>query len=68
VGPAQPGAARKVEKEYQIEAFDIRIREGKALCPTGKTSTLRTDHLASFRVWRSRKQDTPALILGQPRS
>jgi hypothetical protein len=40
VGPAQPSAGRKdLEKAYRIEAFDIRIRERKALCPAGKTST-----------------------------
>jgi len=40
MGPAQPSAARKdLEKEYRIEAFDIRIRERKAFCPAGKTST-----------------------------
>jgi transposase len=40
LGPAQPSAARKdLAKEYRIEAFDISVRERKAVCPAGKTST-----------------------------
>ena len=40
LGPAQPSASRAgLDKAYRIEAFDISIRERKAICPAGKSST-----------------------------
>jgi transposase len=40
MGPAQPSGARAgLDQAYRIEAFDVSITEGKAICPAGKSST-----------------------------
>ena len=40
VGPAQPSpGARGQPGLYRIEAFEVKLRQGQALCPQGKVST-----------------------------